>query len=448
MKLTKLERLPKLTDIKRVAAYARVSTEKAEALSSLANQIEHYKKKFSSNPNYVLVGVFSDNGISGSKSSRPEFDKMLEMARNGEIDIIFTKSISRFSRNLLTTLNIIRELKALDVAIYFEEQNMNTMDAKTELTLNLLSIFAESELKSMSGNMRWRIMKDFEEGKLWGGGDYTGYKIVDRKYVVDPETAPIVKRIYDMYLSGIGDYKIAKLLELEGVPTVRGGKWGHATVQMILTNRNYTGDLVLQRTYTKDYKSTRHMNKGQADYFIVENDHEPIIDKETFLNAQILRSQKAKIHNTEKPKQKVVKDFTDLLYCGVCGHPYRFKKDQYHNNYLCTTFANYGKRHCASKQIRESILISVTKSTLGLEEVDNDILKKKLKKIIVKPDNLLTFILKNGEEKTVHWENPKRSDGWTEEMKEKMRISSSKIKMVRAKNGHWLKKGEDNGDSN
>lgn len=448
MKLTKLESLPSLDKITRVAAYARVSTEKAEALSSLANQIEHYRHMFAANPNYVLVGVFSDNGISGAKSARPEFQKMIEMAKNGEIDLIYTKSISRFSRNLMTTLQIIKELKAIDVGIYFEEQRMNTLDNKSEFTLNLLSVFAETELKSMSGNMRWRIMKDYEEGKLWGGGDYTGYKIVNRRYVLDPETAPIVRRIYDMYLSGIGDHKIAKLLELEGVPTTRGGKWGHATIQMILTNRNYTGDLVLQRTYTKDYKSTRHLNKGQADYFVVENDHEPIIDKETFLNAQILRSQKAKMHNTEKPKQKVVRTFSDLLYCGICGHQFHFKKGPYHNHYLCATFVNYGKRRCQSKQIRESILESVTKSTLGLEEINNDILKKKLRKIIIKPDNMLTYILKNDEEITVHWDDPKRSDGWTDEMKDKMRTISSKRKQPRAKNGHWMKKGENNANSN
>ena len=433
MKLTKLERLPKLDEHKRVAAYARVSTEKPEALSSLVNQIEHYKQMFSSNPNYILVGVFSDNGISGAKSARPQFNAMLDKARNGEIDLIYTKSISRFSRNLINTLEIIKELKALNVGIFFEEQNMNTLEPKSELILHLLSIFAESELKSMSGNMRWRIIKDFEEGKLWGGCNHLGYKLVDRRYVLDPETAPLVKRIYEMYLSGMGDYLIAKTLELEKVPSLRGGKWGHSTIQLILTNRNYTGDLVLQRTFTKDYKSTRKMNKGHVDYFVVEDDHEPIIDKETFLNAQILRMQKAKKLNNEKPKVKIVHDFTDLLVCEVCGHPYRFKKGQYQNHYICSTFTNYGKLRCDSKQIPERVLIPLVKKVLDSEEINNEILKRKVKRIIVKRGNLLTFIFKNGKEKTVHWDDPKRSDSWTKEMREQVSQRSLKLAAERRK---------------
>ena len=433
MKLTRLERLPELATPKRVCAYARVSTIKEEALSSLANQIAHYKAKFANDPNIIFVGVFSDNGISGVKNNRPEFKKMIEMAKNGQIDIIYTKTISRFSRNLITTLNIVKELKAINVAIYFEEQNMNTLDAKSELTLHLLSIFAENELKSMSGNMRWRISKDFEEGKLWGGGDLLGYKMINRHYYLDPETAPIVKRIFDMYLSGMGDYLIAKTLQLEGVPTLKGGEWGHATIQQLLTNRNYTGDLILQRTYTKDYKSHSKLNRGQQDSFLIENDHEPIIDKETFLNAQILRMQKAKKYNNEKPRAKIIHEFSDLMVCDKCGHFYRYKKGPYQNHYICHTFSNFGKEKCNAKQIPERVLIPLTKEVLGLKEITNDILKKRLQRIVVKDNNELIYILKNGKEIKVHWDDPKRSDSWTDEMKEQVRQRSLKLAKERRK---------------
>lgn len=448
MKLTKLERLPKLAEHKRVAAYARVSTEKLEALSSLANQIEHYRKMFANNPNYILVGVFSDNGISGAKSARPQFKKMLEMAKNGEIDLIYTKSISRFSRNLINTLEIIRELKAIDVGIYFEEQNMNTLDPKSEFILHLLSIFAESELKSMSGNMRWRIIKDFEEGKLWGGCNHYGYKMINRRYIVDPETAPAVKLIYEKYLSGMGTYSIARIMNEMNIPTIKGGKWNNSTVLEILTNRNYTGDLVLQRTFKKDYKSGSVLNRGQVDSFVVEDDHEPIIDKDTYLKVQIIRAQKAKKHKTEVQKQKIIHEFSDLLVCENCGHFYRYKKSPYQCAYVCATFMNYGKDKCQSKQIREDVLFNITKKVLNIEEVTRDELLKRVKQIIVKKDNILTFILKNGKEENVHWDDPKRSESWTPEMKEKMRISSSKIVMVREKNGHFLRKGELNANSN
>ncbi len=442
MKLAKLERLPNLNEPKRVAAYARVSTDKVEALSSLANQIEHYKHMFSSNPNCILVGVFSDYGISGSKSSRPGFNKMLEKARNGEIDLIYTKSISRFSRNLVTTLEIIKEFKSLDINVYFEEQNMYTLDPKSELTLNLLAVFAESELKSMSGNMRWRVLKDFEEGKLWGSCDCYGYKMINRRYVLDPETAPYVKEIYSMYLSGMGAHSIATVMARRNVPTLRGGKWNKSTIQEILTNRNYTGDLILQRTFKKDYKTNRVLNRGQIDSFLVEDDHEAIIDKETFYDVQVLRAQKAKKHNNEKPREKIFHEFTNLMVCENCGHYYRFKKSPFQNQYICSTYMNQGKDRCNSKLIRESILIETTKKTLGLDEITREVLLEKLQKIVVRKGNILTYVPKNGKEIDAHWDDPKRSDCWTPEMKEKMRISSSKIVMVRAANGHFVRKGE------
>lgn len=442
MKLTKLERLPKPIDIKRVAAYTRVSTDKPEALSSLANQIAHYKAMFKKKPGYVLVGVFSDNGISGSKNDRPEFQKMLEMAKNGQIDVIYTKTISRFSRNLITTVEVIRELKAFNVGVYFEEQNMNTLDYKCELTLNLMSIFAESELRSMSGNMRWRIRKDFEEGKLWSSADCYGYKFINRRYEYDPETAPIVKRVFEMYLSGMGTYVIAKTLNNEQIPTIKGGKWNSTTINEMLTNRNVTGDLLLQKTFKKDYKTDTVKNRGQIDSFLVENDHKAIIDKDTFFKVQELIKQKATQFNTQEQKQKIIRLFTDLLYCGNCGHAYRFKKGLYQSHYHCALYMNSGKSACQSRGIREEVLIKVTKQVLNTEEIDRDFLQSKLTKIIAKNGNLLTFIFKNGKETTVQWDMPKRSETWTPEMKQRMRESSSKIVMVRGANGHFIKKGE------
>lgn len=444
MKLTKLERSPKLLKVKRVAAYARVSTDKDEALSSLANQIKHYKNLFSSKPDCLFVGVFSDNGISGAKNSRPEFQKMLEMARNGQIDLIYTKTISRFSRNLMTTLNIIKEMKEYNVAIYFEEQNMNTLDPTAELTLHLMSIFAESELKSMSGNMRWRILKDFEEGKMWSSANCYGYKFINRRYELDPKTAPIVKRVFGMYLSGLGSYQIARQLNNEKVPTLKGGRWNNTTIIEMLTNRNLTGDLILQKTFKKDYKTDTVRNRGQIDSYLVENDHEPIIDKDTFLRVQELIKQKAIKHGTTKQKQKMTFLFTNLLVCGCCGHFYRYKKSQYKSRYECANYMNQGKEACGSKGIREDILVEVTKRVLNVDDFDRDSLIKKLNKIIVQNGNLLTFVFKNGTEKTVHWDSPSRKDSWTPEMKERMRESSSKIVMVRGSNGHFLRKEAQN----
>ena len=422
MEIIKTEIIPTLPNKKRVCAYARVSAEKEMSLHSLSSQVSYYSQLIQNHKEWKYCGVYSDEGISGTKEERPGFQKMMEDARNKKFDLIITKSVSRFARNTVILLNSCRELKELGIDVYFEEQNIHSLSYEGELMLTLQASFAQEEARSTSLNQRWRIAKDFEEGKLWGGGPCLGYKLVNRKYVVDEITAPLVRRIFDLYLEGLGDHAIARKLNEEGVPTLKGGRWAQSIIKGILTNVNYTGNLMLQKTYVESYLSQgRHNNRGQKDFYFVEDEHEPIIDKETFNRVQELRKAKAKENNTVVQKAKVQKEFSELLYCDNCGRQYRYKKGQYKNHYLCSTFASEGKAHCDSKQIPENILINVTKVTLGLNFISNEILKTVIRKIVVKKDNILTFIFINGEEKDVHWDDPKRSDGWTKEMKEAAR---------------------------
>lgn len=434
--------MPKLPTKMRVCAYARVSAEKEMSLHSLSYQVSYYSQLIQSHKGWKYSGVYSDEGISGTKEERPGFQKMMEDARKKSFDLIITKSVSRFARNTVILLNSCRELKELGIDVYFEEQNIHSLSYEGELMLTLQASFAQEEARSTSLNQRWRIAKDFEEGRLWGGAANLGYKLVNRKYVIDEETAPIVRRIFKLYLEGLGDHAIARKFNEEGVPSLRGGRWAQSIIKGILTNVNYTGDLMLQKTYVENYLSKgRHNNRGQKDFFYVEDDHEPIIDKETFKKVQELRKAKAKENNTTVQKLKIQKEFSGLIYCGNCGRQYRFQKGKYKNHYLCCTFASEGKAHCASKQIPEDILIDVTKVTLGLEVINNDILKSLIRKIVVKPDNILTFNFLSGEEKDVHWDDPKRSNGWTNEMKAAAR---QRAYAKKTKKGKWIKEEKGN----
>lgn len=279
-KITKIDTLPQLERKTRVAAYARVSSGKDSMLHSLSAQVSYYNKYIASEPNWKFAGIYSDEAMTGTKDNREGFQRMLTDARNGKIDMIITKAISRFARNTVTLLEIVRELKSIGVDVYFEEQNIHTQSNEGEMILTFLASFAQEESRSVSENMKWRIKKDFKEGTIWGNKDCYGYKLVDKKSVVVPEQAELVRRIFDMYIAGYGAEKIGKILDGEGIKPMYAKRWGKASIIGILRNPNYTGDLILQKTYRDDHisKKTKY-NNGKFDQYLVENDHESIISK-------------------------------------------------------------------------------------------------------------------------------------------------------------------------
>jgi DNA invertase Pin-like site-specific DNA recombinase len=250
--ITKIEAIPKVATKKRVAAYARVSTGKDAMLQSLATQINHYKKYIQSNREWQFVGVYADEAATGTKESREEFQQLLTDCRDGKIDMIITKSISRFARNTVTLLGVIRELIKLDVDVFFEEQNIHSNSGEGEMILTLLASIAQEESRSVSENMKWRIKKDFQEGMIWGGRSSYGYKLEDRKLTIIPEEAEVVKLIFDLYIEGHGVDAIRKILDSKNIKPMNAKNWGHSSIMKILKNRNYTGDLILQKTYREN----------------------------------------------------------------------------------------------------------------------------------------------------------------------------------------------------
>ena len=246
--ITKINAKSTLPNKKKVAAYCRVSVTKDATLHSLAAQVSYYQDFISSNPKWLFVGIYADEGISGTKVNRPEFNRMIEDCKLGKIDMIITKSISRFARNTMYLLETTRLLKSLNIDVYFEEQNMHSLSNDGELMLSLLASFAEEEVKSMSNNIRWKVNKFFEEGKVWGMHDFFGYRVLNDNYIINEEEAKTVRLIFDLYIEkNMGYQKIANYLNKEKIPSPSGLKWCFSTVRGIAENVTYTGELMQKR---------------------------------------------------------------------------------------------------------------------------------------------------------------------------------------------------------
>ena len=248
---------------KKVAAYVRVSSGKDAMMHSLSAQISYYSKLIQDNPNWQYCGVYADEAQTGTKDSRPEFQRLLEDCKQGKIDMIITKSISRFARNTLTVLETVRELKKLGIDVYFEKENIHSLSEEGELMLTLLSSFAQEESLSVSENCKWRIRDKFKQG-ISTNFKMLGYKLKDNQITVIPKEAKIVKMIFQDYLNGMGINAIARKLRDKCIPTKDSGTWHENTVRKILKNEKYTGNLLLQKTFISDHISKKQCrNEGQ-----------------------------------------------------------------------------------------------------------------------------------------------------------------------------------------
>ena len=248
-KITKVEQTAPLPTRQRVAAYARVSCGKDEMLHSLAAQVSYYSNLIQGKPEWEYVGVYTDEAETGTKDSRPEYQRLLADCRARRIDLILTKSISRFARNTVTLLETVRELKNLGVGVYFEEQNLHSLSGDGELMLTILASYAQEESRSVSENQKWRIRKDFKEGKPSNNIRIYGFDYKDFKLTIIPEEAEVVRMIFADYLSGLGKNAIMKKLIRLGVPTKCGGRWSESTIGSILGNEKFIGDTCLQKGF-------------------------------------------------------------------------------------------------------------------------------------------------------------------------------------------------------
>ncbi|MDW7661958.1 MAG: recombinase family protein [Bacillota bacterium] len=324
-----------------MAAYCRVSTDQAEQLSSYEAQVSYYTRFIESHPEYDLAGIYADEGISATSTKRREqFLKMIDDCKAGSIDMIITKSISRFARNTLDCLNYVRQLKELGVGILFEKENINTLDAKGEVLLSILSSLAQDESRSISENSTWGIRRRFEQGKVTvNHKKFLGYdKDGEGSLIINREQAKIVRRIYRDYLNGKGFKRIAKELEMGKVPKWDGAyKWYESNIKQILSNEKYKGDALLQKTYTVDFLSKkRAVNDGQVPQYYVEGSHPAIIDLDTWEAVQQEMERRKKHMDSHHVKQlDFVADnlpFVGRVVCGKCGKAYG-KKNWYRNAY-------------------------------------------------------------------------------------------------------------------
>lgn len=322
-KITKIEATPAVRAAKkiRVAAYARVSTDSNEQLLSLETQKEHYDSYIKAHPEWEYAGLYYDEGISGTKmDKRNSLLQMLKDCEDGKIDKVITKSISRLSRNTTDTLEMVRKLSKLGIYIFFEKENIDTEHMSSELMLTILSSIAESESRSISENSKWSIRHRFEAGTYIISYPPYGYENKDGKMVIVPDEAEVVKAIFSMALSGDGSHRIANVLNEMNIPSKKGAKWHPSTVQGILKNEKYTGDVIFQKTYT-DSSFNRHTNYGEENMYLCKNHHEPIISHEEFELVAQAMEQRGKEKSIEPEGDKYLKRyaFSGKIICGECG---------------------------------------------------------------------------------------------------------------------------------
>lgn len=410
--VTKINYLPKLESKKKVAAYARVSSGKDAMLHSLSAQVSYYNTLIQREDGWQFVGVYADEAMTGTKEDRADFQRLIADCRAGKVDMIITKSISRFARNTVTLLETVRMLKALGVDIYFEEQNIHTMSADGELMLTILASYAQEESRSASENQKWRIKKNFEEGLPWNGV-ILGYRLIKGRYEIVPEEAAIVQRIFSEYLGGAGVSLIAKRLDADGIKTRRGERWHPNTLQKMLRNYNYTGNLILQKTFRENHITKKTIiNEGQLPKYHAEGTHEAIIDMDTFMAVQMEIERRAKQY---APKTSTIKryPYSGKIVCANCGKCYRRKTTKTQIVWICATFNTRGKEFCSSKQIPETTLDALIKEIPGgIGAVVT---------ITAANDNTLHFHLTDGTTLTRTWKDRSRAESWTPEMREKAR---------------------------
>ena len=347
----------------RVAAYCRVSTDDEEQLTSYEAQKNYYTDKIMTNKEWTMAGIFADEGITGTSArKRPEFLRMIRQCKQGKIDIVLTKSISRFARNTVDCLNYVRALKELGIAVIFEKENMNTLEIDSEILITMLGAFAQSESESISANVRWGKRRAMKEGKaIINYKHLYGYrKGADGRPEIIPEQAEIVRKIYDLFLCGTPIRGILEYLNANSIPNISGGsQWAKNTVNSILTNEKYCGDVLLQKTYIDDCINKKvKKNTGQLPMYLVQNHHEGIISRETFDAAQAElarrsagKSPSKKNAPTGRGRYSSKYALSDRLYCGECGT--RYQRCTWRNRdgskrivWRCVSRVDYGNKYC------------------------------------------------------------------------------------------------------
>lgn len=431
---------PQIIKQKRVAAYARVSIASEKLEHSLSAQISYYSRLIQTNPEWIYAGVYSDNGISGTRvKKRQGFQEMMADAEAGKIDIILTKSISRFARNTVDLLKSVRKLKALGVEVRFERENIRSLSADGELMLTVLASYAQEESQSISENVKWGVRKRMENGIPHARFPVYGYRWDGDHLVIKPEEAEIVRKIFDQYINGKSPNTIAKMLNAERIKSPRGSDFCGATIYRILSNTTYTGDLILQQYYVADPISKKHArNNGELPKYLVENSHEAIISKDVFNKAQD-EMKKRERHLVPENRDLPANCFNQKIKCAVCGKHYekriRRRNGKTECYWMCSTREEKGKDACPGQSISEYDLERISCNVLGLNHFDESVVRNHIVQIDAGKTGILVFHLKDGSTHSVDWTPENRKVVWTEERKKNLStmLSSKKTNPRRDK---------------
>ena len=425
-KITRIESsIPIIKRRKKVAAYARVSTSAERLKHSLSAQISYYSAMIQANTEWEFVRVYADEYISGTGTAkRTEFQNMIKDCEEGKIDIILTKSISRFARNTIDLLENIRHLKDLGIAVIFEKENINSMSGDGELMLTILASYAQEEVRSISDNIKWRMRKSMKMGKPNAVTSFhiLGYEWENDTLVIVPKEADIVRRIFREYKSGNSLYKIAKGLNADGISTKRGYQWDSTAIQRILKNITYTGNILHQKQYVVDpISKVRKNNHGELPQYYVESTHDAIIDKSEFDCIQDIMKERG----IQKPwmcHQSDIDFFRGKIVCKKCGckfwHQVGHKEHKNVHYWRHSTYKS--KDICIRGQINHNSLLKITADICGLEKYDTSVFSENIEEVYVLESNSLEFHLSDGRIITRDFINTGRADYWTPEHRAKL----------------------------
>ena len=388
---------------KRVAAYARVSIEKELSENSFKAQVEYFSKKISNNPTWINAGVYADYGLTGTKIARPGFENLIKACENGQIDMIITKSISRFCRNTVDLLNTTRHLKDLGINVFFERENLYSISYEGELLLTLLASFAQEEARSASENNKLSVKFRFKKGMNNAFVLY-GYRWNGEEFLIEPHEAEVVKEIYNRYLSGESPQQIAKSLNKRGETSVFGNPFRYSLVWNMLRLEKYKGDSHLQKVYCEDFLTKRYrINEGQEESFYVTGTHPVIIDEHTWTAVQKEIARRAAI-GVKCRKNASFSCFSGNVYCADCGAKYSRRQRNGYHIWKCRTKLAGGRTACNAQNLPEEALYDLTRKVLNVDDLTDNVFQENIDRILVSSPLTLTFVMKEGKTITETWE--------------------------------------------
>jgi len=410
---------------KKVAAYCRASLETDRLLHSLSAQVSFYSSFIQKNPEWEYVGVYSDSGLSGTTDNRRGFQELLQDCEDGKVDLVLTKSISRFARNTVDLLATVRHLKKLGIEVRFEKENISSLSDDGELMLSLLASFAQEESYSISENVKWGIRKKFKNGRGHSFIIY-GYHWDGKEFHIVPEEAEVIRLIFDNYLNGFSAEQTQKQLEEMGVRSRAGKPIANTSIRAILRQDRYTGNTLLQKTHVESHITHRSVaNRGELPMYYVENSHPAIISQDMFDKVQDEIKRRREFGGRGNMGKNVTA-FTSMVACDKCGSNYGRKKIKQRVwaevRYLwkCQTKDRKGIAACHAKDIPEIILEEVSAKVLCIETFDEELFQSRIEKIVAVGQDMLLFRFREGTEVMKKWKSTAKKDCWTPERKAQM----------------------------